>query len=98
MLRCLVATFLLSMQFISMGVAQPILINDATQRMFESSELSVLKTTTDISIDSAIKASFSPSNAEIPNLGSTKGEVWVKFSLTNKGRRTDNLLKVANPN
>jgi len=93
-----VGVVFLFMQFSAIGIAQTIFINDTTQRVLESDDLLVLKTDRDISIDSARKASFFRPVARIPNLGATKGEVWVKFSITNTGRRVDNLLKLTNPN
>ena len=97
MWRYVGATFLF-MQFLAVGLAQTIHTHEATQRMLESNDLLVLKTTTRITIDSATKAAFFRPTAKIPNLGITKGEVWVKFSVANTADGVDNLLKLANPN
>ncbi|MEC3879556.1 sensor histidine kinase [Parapedobacter sp. 10938] len=97
MWRYVGATFLF-IQFFAVGVAQTIHMNGVTPRMLESNDLLVLKTTTRISIDSATKAAFFRPTAKIPNLGVTKGEAWVKFSVTNAGGGSDNLFKLTNPN
>lgn len=48
------------------------------------------------SLRDVTKATFERSTTRIPNLGINDKEVWARFSLTNNGKETDRLLKVAN--
>lgn len=93
-----IGAFFLFIQFFAAGMAQPIVVHDTTQLTFGSADLMVLKTDEDISLDSARKATFFRATGKIPNLGTTSGEAWVKFSVTNTGKRNDNLLEFTNPN
>lgn len=77
---------------------QTFVLSDERQQSIGGDNLLVYKSDTYISIDSALNAPFYRPNADIPNLGLTRGQAWVAFDVENAGRKVDQLLKLANPN
>lgn len=82
--------------FFVMG--QVIVLGDENKRSIGGDDLLVYKSDTSISIDSALNAPFYRPNANIPNLGVTRGQAWVRFTVENASKEANHLLKLANPN
>jgi len=97
MVKPLYTVFLLvALPFIVVG--QAVVLGNEGKRPIGSDDLLVYKSDTYISIDSALNKPFNRPDADIPNLGSTRGQAWVMFAVENAGREANHILKLANPN
>lgn len=91
---CMLILFLLPL----IVTAQSIVLNDLSNPSIGAGNLLVYKSEANISIDSALNATFHQPDSDIPNLGLSRGQAWVKLTVENASGQVNQLLKLANPN
>lgn len=79
--------------------AQPTVIDNTLRSKYITSGVSVLKDAADTMQFENVRASqaFIPVTKEIVNLQVTTAAFWLKFEITNRDSRTNNLLEVMQP-
>ncbi len=76
---------------------QVILLDSSTHQLIGRS-LQIYQSAQPLTLDSARMRAFTPSAAQVPNLGISEQEIWVRFTLYNKGPLREYVLDVANTN
>lgn len=89
---------LLCTAFCLAGSYGQVVVLDSSAHKLIGRSLRIYQSAQPLTPDAARLRPFSLSEAQVPNLGITKNEIWVKLSLLNNGPQREYVLDVANTN
>ncbi|WP_118974865.1 sensor histidine kinase [Taibaiella koreensis] len=78
------------------GYSQSALLNDSSAQILIGKSLQLYKPEKDMPVTEVRHARFQSSATAIPNMELSTHDVWARFTVTNPGKHTEHLLKVAN--